>query len=151
MPEVYKFRLQKLLDIRMDSEEKSKLKFKEAQREKNLVEKQLNDLKENYKVHRNITTDESIIHQKIKQNYLNAINFSINETTAVLRDKNITLDEKRENLKKCQVEKKTVEILKEKQVSAFIKEQNSIEQKANDEFALYAFIRKNHMGREVKK
>lgn len=151
MLEVYKFRLQKLLDIRMDSEEKSKLKFKEAQREKNLVEKQLNDLKENYKVHRNITTDESIIHQKIKQNYLNAINFSINETTAVLRDKNITLDEKRENLKKCQVEKKTVEILKEKQVSAFIKEQNSIEQKANDEFALYAFIRKNHMGREVKK
>lgn len=151
MPEVYKFRLQKLLDIRKDSEEKSKLKFKEAQREKNLVEKQLNDLKENYKLHRSIVADESIIHQKIKQNYLNALSFSINETTVVLKDKNITLDEKRENLKQCQVEKKTVEILKEKQVSAFIKEQNSIEQKANDEFALYAFIRKNHMGREVKK
>jgi flagellar FliJ protein len=136
--------LQKLLDIRKDIEEKSKLKFKEAQREKEIVEDELNNLKENYKIHRNINAYESVVQQKIKQNYLNALNLAIDNTTVVLEDKDKILEQKREELKQCQVEKKTVEILKEKQKNAFLKEQNLIEQKTNDEFALYAFIRNNH-------
>ena len=150
MPQGYKFRLQKLLDIRKDLEEKSKLKFKEAQREMNLVEEQLNGLKENYRIHRSVDANETIINQKIKQNYLNALNLAINETSVALRDKNKILEHKREDLKKCQVEKKTVEILKEKQIHAFLKEQDVIEQRNNDEFALYAFIRNNRLGREVR-
>jgi flagellar FliJ protein len=144
LAEGYKFRLQKLLDIRKDIEEKSKLKFKEAQREKEMVEDELNNLKENYKMHRNINAYESVVEQKIKQNYLNALNLAIDKTAVVLEDKDKILEQKREELKQCQVEKKTVEILKEKQKNAFLKEQNLIEQKANDEFALYAFIRNNH-------
>ena len=150
LPQGYKFRLQKLLDIRKDMEEKSKLKFKEAQREMNLVEEQLNGLKENYRIHRSMDANETIINQKIKQNYLNALNLAINETSVALRDKNKILEQKREDLKKCQVEKKTVEILKEKQMDAFLKEQDLIEQRNNDEFALYAFIRNNRLGREVR-
>ncbi|MBU3155088.1 flagellar export protein FliJ [Clostridium estertheticum] len=143
MSGAYKFRLQKLLDIRQDFEDKSKLEFKEAQREKNMVEKELNSLKENYSAHRNIDAYESIIQQKIKQNYLNALNYSIDKNTIVLEDKGKILEQKREKLKLCQVEKKTVEILKEKQKITFLKEQNLIEQKSNDEFALFAFIRNN--------
>lgn len=143
MSGAYKFRLQKLLDIRQDFEDKSKLEFKEAQREKNMVEKELNSLKENYSAHRNINAYESIIQQKIKQNYLNALNYSIDKNTIVLEDKGKILEQKREKLKLCQVEKKTVEILKEKQKNSFLKEQNLIEQKSNDEFALFAFIRNN--------
>ncbi|MBX4265185.1 flagellar export protein FliJ [Clostridium estertheticum] len=143
MSGAYKFRLQKLLDIRQDFEDKSKLEFKEAQREKNIVENELNNLKEKYKVHRNIDAYESIIQQKIKQNYLNALNYSIDKNTIVLEDKGKILEQKREKLKLCQVEKKTVEILKEKQKISFLKEQNLIEQKSNDEFALFAFIRNN--------
>ncbi|MBX4259206.1 flagellar export protein FliJ [Clostridium estertheticum] len=141
--DAYKFRLQKLLDIRQDFEDKSKLEFKEAQREKNIVENELNNLKETYKTHRNIDAYESIIKQKIKQNYLNALNYAIDKNTIVFEDKGKILDKKREELKQCQVEKKTVEILKEKQKIAFLKEQNLIEQKSNDEFALFAFIRNN--------
>lgn len=143
MGEMYKFRLQKLLDIRQDFEDKSKLEFKEAQREKNIVENELNNLKENYKAHRNIDAYESIIQQKIQQNYLNALNYAIDKNTIVLEDKGKILEKKREKLKLCQVEKKTVEILKEKQKIAFLKEQDLIEQKSNDEFALFAFIRNN--------
>ncbi|MBU3098622.1 flagellar export protein FliJ [Clostridium sp. DSM 17811] len=143
--DAYKFRLQKLLDIRQDFEDKSKLEFKEAQREKNIVENELNNLKETYKTHRNIDAYESIIKQKIKQNYLNALNYAIDKSTIVFEDKGKILDKKREELKQCQVEKKTVEILKEKQKIAFLKEQNLIEQKSNDEFALFAFIRNNTM------
>jgi len=141
--EMYKFRLQKLLDIRQDFEDKSKLEFKEAQREKNIVENELNNLKENYKAHRNIDAYESIIQQKIQQNYLNALNYAIDKNTIVLEEKGKILEQKRKKLKLCQVEKKTVEILKEKQKISFLKEQNLIEQKSNDEFALFAFIRNN--------
>lgn len=144
MEQVYKFRLQKLLDIRKDIEDKSKLVFKEAQRDRNLVEEQLNILKGKYKSHRNIDCFESVVQQKMKQNYLNALNFAIDETSIVLEDKEEIVKQKRQELKLCQVKKKTVEILKENQKSAFIKEQNLIEQKTNDEFALYAFIRNNH-------
>ncbi|MCB2294301.1 flagellar export protein FliJ [Clostridium algoriphilum] len=144
MADVYKFRLQKLLDIRKDYEEKSKILFKEAQREKDLVENELNKLKEKYKDHKNIDAYESIVQQKIKQNYLNALNYAIDKNTIVLEDKAKILEQRRQELKKCQVEKKTVEILREKQKIAFLKEQNLIEQKANDEFALFAFIRNNY-------
>lgn len=144
MAENYRFRLQKLLDIRKDFEDKSKIKFIEAQREKNIVEDQLNNLKETYRTNRNIDAYEPLLQQKMRQNYLNALNLAINETSLVLDDKDKILDQKREKLKQCQVDKKTVEILKEKQKSAFLKQQNLVEQKTNDEFALYAFIRNNH-------
>ena len=147
LADIYKFRLQKLLDIRKDIEDKSKLVFKEAQRERNLVEEELNNLKGKYKIHRNIDSYESIVQQKMKQNYLNALNFAIDETAVTLEDKDLIVEQKRRELKQCQVEKKTVEILKENQKSAFIREQNLIEQKTNDEFALYAFIRNNHRER----
>ncbi|MBU3111784.1 flagellar export protein FliJ [Clostridium lacusfryxellense] len=147
MADVYKFSLQKLLDIRKDFEDKSKLKFKEAQREKDMVEKEINDLKEKYKSHKNIDSFESVINQKITQNYLNALNFAIDKNTIVFEDKEKILEKRREELKKCQVEKKTVEILKENQKIAFLKEQNLVEQKSNDEFALFAFIRNNHRQR----
>jgi len=147
MAEIYKFRLQKLLDIRKDIEDKSKLVFKEAQRDRNLVQEELNTLKGKYKSHKNIDAYESIIQQKMKQNYLNAINLAIDETTLVLEDKEEILEQKRCDLKKCQVEKKTVEILKENQKITFFREQNLIEQKTNDEFALYAYIRNNHRER----
>jgi flagellar FliJ protein len=137
----YKFKLQKLLDIREDKEEESKRHFKEAQMEKEKIEDELTSLKGSYNKYRTSSGPGTLVQQKMKHMYLNALNNSIMETKIELEKKGIVLDEKREALKKRQIERKTVEILKEKQLQAFIKEQALIEQKANDEFALYAFIR----------
>ncbi|WML35440.1 flagellar export protein FliJ [Clostridium sp. OS1-26] len=147
----YHFRLQKLLDIRLQKEDESKRIFKEAQSEKLKVEKKLNELKENYIKYRTISSKESVIEQKIRHVYLNAINYSINEAHEELAKKQKVLEEKRDELKQKQIERKTVETLKEKQKETFLKEQNLIEQKANDEFALYGFIRnlKNLKGGEI--
>lgn len=137
----FNFRLQKLLDIRIDKEEESKRIFKEAQGEKLKVENELNNMKENYSKYNYINKEENLIQQKIKKNYLNALNLSINDMTLELDKKNKILEEKRENLKQKQIERKTVEILKDKQKMEFIKAENHIEQITNDEFALYAYIR----------
>ena len=137
----YSFRLQKLLDIREKKEEESKMKFKQAQMEKNNTEEKLFKLKNNYNKYNNINLNDSILEKKIRHSYLNSLNFCINETSNELQQKLKVVEERREELKKKQVERKTVEILKEKDKLAFEKEQNMIEQKNNDEFALYAFIR----------
>ncbi|EJO5346023.1 flagellar export protein FliJ [Clostridium botulinum] len=137
----YSFRLQKLLDIREKKEEESKMKFKQAQIEKNDTEEKLYKLKNNYSKYNNINLSDSILEKKIRHSYLNSLNFCINETKNELQQKLKIVEERREELKSKQVERKTVEILKEKDKLAFQKEQNMIEQRNNDEFALYAFIR----------
>jgi len=140
----YKFRLQKLLDIRIDKEEESKIKFKEAQVVKIDTELKLANLKTTYETARKTENASSLIERKIKSNYLNAVNNSIHNTKEELHKNVIKLEEKRSELEKKQVERKTVEILKEKKTVIFLKEQEMIEQKANDEFALYAFIRRRN-------
>ncbi len=139
--EGFKFRLEKVLDIRYDKEEESKRVFTEAQNSKNQVEEKLNTLTEGYDKYSKVDVSCSMLERKIRQNYCNALHFNINETKVELTEKTNELEIKREELKQRQIERKTVEILKENQKQAYIKEQNQIEQKANDEFALYAFIR----------
>jgi flagellar FliJ protein len=146
--EQFKFSLQKLLEIREDKEEKSKQSFIDAQRQKRSVEAKLNELQDNYEKHRGFNKNDTLIDQKIKHNYLHAVNIGINEASKELEKKNKLVEERREKLKVDQIEKKTVEILKDKKKNEFIKEQNRIEQVRNDEFALYAFMRRNVRGGE---
>ena len=148
--ENYKFRLQKLLDIKIDMEDESKRRFKEAQDAKARVELKLEELNGNYKKFNNINNQSSLVEKKIVLNYLEALNSSIVYTNEELKYKTNILDEKREDLKQKLVERKTVEVLKEKGKEVFVKEQNFIEQKSNDEFALYGFIRNRRRWNEWK-
>lgn len=138
----FNFRLQKVLDIRLNMEEESKINFKEAQSEKNKVEFKLNELVENYDKYKGFEDDKSIVEQKIKQQYLGALSRNINDTNNELIEKKEVLENRRNDLKQKQIDRKTVEVLKEKKKLAYIREQKLIEQKSNDEFALYGFIRK---------
>lgn len=140
--EQFKFSLQKLLDIRIDKEEKSKQDFIEAQRQKRVVEDKVNVLKASYDKHKTSNVSESIVQKKIKNNYLNALNIGINEANKELQKKSKLVEDHREMLKQHQIERKTVEILKDKKQLAFVTEQNRIEQVTNDEFALYSFVRR---------
>lgn len=137
----FNFKLQKLLDIRVSKEEESKRAFREAQLQKSKTEEKLKGLKDNYSKYNVINKNETLVQQKIKKNYLNALNINIDETSKELENKVFILEEKRVDLKKKQIDRKTVEILKEKKLENFIKEQDRIEQINNDEFALYSYIR----------
>lgn len=139
--ETYKFRLQKLLDIRKEKEEESKRIFRQAQLEKEKTEAKLVQLKEDYNRYRQSSGQESLAIRKMKNIFLNSLSTTISVTQKELQNNIIQLDEKREYLKQKQIERKTVETLKEKQYQTFLKEQQLLEQKVNDEFALYGFIR----------
>ena len=137
----YKFSLQKLLEIREEKEEESKRLFTESQRQKQITENELSNMRDSYDKYKGIRPGEDVIYQKIKRNYLLALESGIKNKEKELVVKSIEVEVRRIDLKQRQVDRKIVETLKEKQYRAFIKEQDRIEQINNDEFALYAYMR----------
>ncbi|MBS5937367.1 flagellar export protein FliJ [Clostridium sartagoforme] len=143
MSENFKFSLEKLLEIRVEKEEESKRNFTKTQREKQKTEEKLNELKGNYDKYNGIKKGETLIYQKIKKNYLFALDKGINETEKELITKAKELEIRRSDLVKKQIDRKTVDILKERQLIEFNKEEDRKEQLFIDELALYAYMRKH--------
>lgn len=137
----YKFSLQKLIEIREEKEEESKRLFTESQRQKQITENELSNMRDSYDKYKGIRPGEDVIYQKIKRNYLLALESGIKNKEKELVVKSREVEVRRIDLKQRQVDRKIVETLKEKQYRAFIKEQDRIEQINNDEFALYAYMR----------
>lgn len=137
----YKFSLQKLLEIRESKEEESKRLFTESKRARLITEEELTTLNDSYDKYKGIRQGEDIIYQKVKRNYLIALQTGIEEKEKELEKRERELELRRLELKERQVDRKTVSRLKEKQFESFIKEQDRVEQINNDEFALYAYMR----------
>ena len=145
----YKFRLQKLLDMRIDREDESKVEFQKAQSERLKVKEKLDQLEEKYDEYKNRPLPVSAMEQKITHIYINTLGLNIDETSRKLAVKEKIVSGKREELKQRQIDRKTVETLKDKGYRNFIKEQNKLEQKLNDELALHSFIRNLRQGNDL--
>ena len=141
MAERFKFGLDKLLEIRKTKEEESKRLFTESQREKKKIEEKLEELNENYHKYKGIAPNEDIIYQKLKRYYLQGVQSGIKSSEKDLAIKNQEVDKRRRNLTEKQMERKTVQTLKDKQYDAYVKEQDRVEQINLDELALYAYVR----------
>ncbi|MDY3828850.1 MAG: flagellar export protein FliJ [Clostridium sp.] len=141
MAQRYRFSLQKLLEIREEKEEESKRLFNETKNRKIATENELKELRELYENYKGIKPGETVIYQKIKRQYLKALEFGIKEKEKELELREKELEQRRLDLKEKQIERKTVSKLKEKQYESYQKEQNRIEQLNNDEFALYGYMR----------
>ena len=138
----FNFKLQKLLDIRLQQEENSKVSFQKAQKDKYIAEEKLCNLQDNYNKYSIDDYEETIIHKKIKRNYLSALTKHIEEAEVEAKEKEKNLTKCREDLKDRHIERKTIEILKEKNYEQYIFDENQKEQKMNDEFALFGYIKK---------
>jgi len=139
----FKFKLEKLLDINIKEEDESKLKYTQAQNEKRIVEENLERLEENYKKYSDITRANDVISQKVIINYLSTLTQSIKLTDENLKEEEKKVIEAQNDLIQKQIKRKSLEILKEKEMERVKKEEERIEQITNDEFALYAYIRNN--------
>ena len=137
----FKFTLEKLLDIRIEKEKESKRKFTKTQKEKQIAEEKLEELTNSYNKYNGINPGETLNYQKIKKNYLFALDKGINQVEKELESKTRELEVRRTDLVKKQVDRKTVDILKENKKIEFYKEQDRVEQITLDELALYAYIR----------
>lgn len=137
----FRFKLQKVLDIKIKNEDESKIKYSKVQNEKRFIERKLENLKANYEKYSENIKCEDTISRKIASNYLYSLSRSIEETNEDLKDKNNLLKEVKLELLNRQIERKSLEKLKENKHKAFVKEEEHKEQIANDEFGMYAFLR----------
>lgn len=138
----FKFKLQKLLDIRINEEEESKLLYSQAQNQKNIVENKLTELENNYKKYSDISIAKDTITQKITINYLAHLNTHIKDTVKELKAKEIELENAKKDFIDKRIKRRSLEVLKENQILEMKKEEERLEQISNDEFALYSYIRK---------
>lgn len=141
MGKKFKFSLDKLLEIRKEKEEESKRLFTESQRQKRTIEEKLENLNNNYNKYKGITGNEDIVYQKLKRYYVLGLQKGIKSAKDELVTKNLEVDKRRRELVNKQIERKTVETLREKKYNAFKKEQERVEQITLDELALYAYMR----------
>ena len=141
MAQRFKFGLDKLLEIRKEKEEESKRLFTESQREKKKIEEKLEELNQNYNKYKGITPNEDIVYQKLKRYYIQGVQNGIKSNEKELVIKNHEVDKRRRDLTEKQMERKTVQTLKDKKYDAYVKEQDRVEQINLDELALYAYVR----------
>lgn len=141
MAERFKFGLDKLLEIRKAKEEESKRLFTESQREKKKTEEKLEELKQSYHKYKGIDPNEDIIYQKLKRYYIQGVQSGIKAVEKELVIKNQEIDKRRKELTVKQMERKTVQTLKDKKYEAYVKDQDRVEQINLDELALYAYVR----------
>ncbi|WP_270505738.1 flagellar export protein FliJ [Paraclostridium sordellii] len=137
----YKFKLQKLLDMKIKEEEASKLEYTKAQNDKKALEDNIKQLDSNYQRYSNIENCEDIISQKIRFNYLYSITKTIEECKDMLVEKEKRVLEAKDDFIEKQINRKSLETLKENKFMKLKKEEDRKEQIENDEFALYAYVR----------
>ena len=140
--EKFKFRLQKVLDIKIDNEEESKIRYSKAQSEKRLVEEEIKNLKQNYKKYSDSINIEDIVARKITSNYLNSLSNTINVKSEELIKKESVVKEARLDLINKQIERKALEKLKDNKYALHKKKEELKEQAINDEFGMYSYLRK---------
>lgn len=142
----FKFRLQRVLDIRVKNEDESKVKYSKAQSEKRAVEEELENLKLNYDKYSASVDIEDGVERSIVSNYLSFVSNMIERVDSELKEKQVLVNEARLELLNNQIERKSIEKLKENKYKAHKKEADQKEQAINDEFGMYSYFRKAAQG-----
>lgn len=140
--EKFKFKLQNVLDYRVEVEEKQKDEFIKAQKalmkEKKIIEEllQLKDTAVNDKNNYNSKLDYQLL-----LNYINVMDSKITEQMDRVIKAQEFFDRKKQELIKSTSDRKVIEKLKETAKREFEFEMNKVEQRMNDDFALFTYVR----------
>lgn len=138
----FKFNLQKVLDYRIKLEDEKKEEFIESQRDLMLQRNLLDDMS-NMKIEmqsRKFNFKFSFDFQNHAR-YIELLQNRIDEQKSIVLTAKDRFETKKFELIKCTSDRKVIEKLKEKAKEEFEFEQSQIEQKQNDDFALFAFVR----------
>lgn len=140
--EKFVFKLQKVLDYKFEIEEKKKDEFAKAQKKllsekdklENLIERKKSAVedKSNYK---------SKLDYQLLLNYIDFMDNKIENQMAEIKKAEDELAIKKDELIKSTSDRKVIEKLKEKAKDEFDLEVGQKEQKLNDGFALFSYVR----------
>ncbi|MBU5307840.1 flagellar export protein FliJ [Clostridioides mangenotii] len=142
MDKKFKFKLQKVLDIKIDIEKEAEIQLVQSQTKKKDIEEQLINLEKSYHKYMNMQIDGDRVSQKLTRSYITLLDDSIKDTNEKLNKSAKEVETNKHKLIERRIEVKSLEKLKENKYTSYKKEQNLKEQIENDEYAILNFIRR---------
>lgn len=140
--EKFNFKLQKVLEFKETYEEKKKEEFSLELRNFYEQEKRLKELKdEKERTINNPPKFKMILDYQGFYRYLDLLDKRIEKQTQVLNEAKERVERARQELIKATKDKNIIEKLREKAYEEFWEEQNKKEQRFNDDYALYLYLR----------
>lgn len=140
--ERFDFKLQKVLDFRINIEEKKKEEFVAAQ--KNLLRQQdilSNLISQRDKTANDSTSFKTVLEYQTLVRYLDMMTKRINIQREKAIEAREVLEQKNQELIRSISDRKVLDKLKEKAKQEYDFEVEKTEQKMNDDFALFSYIR----------
>lgn len=139
----FTFRLQKVLDYRTKIEDQKKQEFMKARLDYIKQEEKLNSLKKELQdCIKKGWLFSDVFHYQVMNNYIAFMNEKIDKQYKVTKSSEKIMDEKKSEYTESRINRKVIDKLKENAFDEYKKDSDSIEQKQNDEFALYGYMRK---------
>lgn len=140
----FKFRLEKVLEIKIKKENEHMISHSKIMNEKITLEKEIESLELQYNTYSEMNyLEEDSFKRKIAYNYMN----SLFQTIQMKKDLLEIIDERyRESLSQMvilQSERKALEELKAKQYKKFLEQLEQEEEALNDEFSSQTYFRTN--------
>ncbi|WP_291964884.1 flagellar export protein FliJ [Caloramator sp.] len=140
----YKFKLEKLLELKLKREDSLKLEVSEYLNKIKIKKDQIENIKEKINFSKNNKINSAFSYDL--KNYISYINYL--ESKLIEEQKNLIileneLEKIKEQLINATKERKVLENLKEKSYNEFLSELNKIENKIIDEMAIINYFKKN--------
>lgn len=139
--EHFNYRLQNVLDFKLEIEDKKKKEFVQCLKIYMQEEKKLKDLIERKKEEESKKDLKNGADCISYARYINYLENAINIQHQNVKKSKEKLEKSKEELLKSTSDRKVLEKLKDKAFEEFMQLQNKKEQNLNDDYAIYSFIR----------
>lgn len=141
----FKFRLEKVLEIKKQAENEYMIIHSKILNEKITIENEIKKLEAQYDKYAQVQYQEaSVINRQIAYNYMNSLFQSIQNYSKILEEVEERYKKSTNKLIALQSERKSLERLKEKQYQKFLEELEEEEMAQNDEFAIQSYFRNSN-------
>lgn len=138
----FKFKLEKVLDIKLKREDEQRLVYSKILNEKIKIQQEIERLEYDFDKYSKLqNSSNDIFTRKIAFNYMNALLKSIQEKNELLSNIEKELESAKTELISRQSDRKAMEKLKENQYREFLDNELEEEQIENDEFSTQLYYR----------
>ena len=138
----FKFRLEKVLELKIQKENEHMITHSKILNKKIKIESDIDNLENTYNEYLKLQNNETdILNKKLTYNYTNFLYQSVLSLKEELKGVEVEYEKSLSVLTGLQLERKALEKLKEKHYQKYIAQLDALEDDLNDEFATQAYFK----------
>ena len=138
----FKFRLEKVLELKIQKENEHMITHSKILNKKIKIESDIDNLENTYNDYIKLQNNETdILNKKLTYNYTNFLYQSVLSLKEELKGVEVEYEKSLSVLTGLQLERKALEKLKEKHYQKYIAQLDALEDDLNDEFATQAYFK----------